>query len=289
MNNKINNYFQGVAWFMLSLVVSAINDVLTKYLGSSLHSYEVTFFRFFFAAIVLIPFIVCKGFDTLKTSRPYVHFMRGLLLFFAIAGWTYGLSVSPVTTATIVSFTVPIFVLILGIFFLNENIIWQRWLVTVTVFCGLVVTMNPSSEDFNPVSLVFVMSAIFFAILDVINKRFVVKESMISMLFYSAIITSLLALPFAIYFWTSPSIYQLFLLFLLGSGANLILFFILKAFHVVDATALAPYRYLELVFSAIIAFIVFSELPNYSSIIGAIIIVPSTLFIIYSEKSAAKD
>ena len=172
MDTRLRSYFIGVAWFALSLVSSAINDVISKYAGMRLHSYEITFFRFMFGTLTLMPFIMYYGVLTLRTSRPIIHFFRGFLLFLAIAGWTYGLTLAPVTTATVVSFTVPIFVLVLGVFFLSENIIWQRWMVTLVAFCGLVITLAPNADDFNPEVLIFVVAAISFAILDIINKKF---------------------------------------------------------------------------------------------------------------------
>jgi S-adenosylmethionine uptake transporter len=210
--------------------------------------------------------------------------MRGLLLFLGIVAWTYGLTIAPVTTATVVSFTIPIFVLVLGVFFLSEHIIWQRWVVTIVAFIGLVITLNPSAQDFNPEVLIFIAAAVCFAILDIINKKFVIKETMISMLFYSVIVTAVLALPFAVQYWIPPTTEELILLFVLGASANLILFFLLKAFAVADATALAPYRYFELVASASIAYLVFQEIPTEATILGSILVIPSTLFIIYSEK-----
>jgi len=284
MNTKLYSYLIGVTWFILSLITSSMNDVMSKYIGLRLHSYEVTFFRFMFGTISLIPFIFYYGVSTLKTTRPFVHFTRGILLFLGIAGWTYGVTIAPITTGTVITFTIPIFVLILGIFFLSERIIWQRWIVTITAFIGIVVTLNIHSQDFNLNVFVFVASAVCFAVLDILNKRIVIKESIISMLFYSAIITALISLPFALQHWIIPSIHELLLLFILGIGSNLILFFILKAFTYADATAMSPYRYLELLSSTIIAYIVFREVPSKPTIYGALIIVPSTLFIIYSEK-----
>lgn len=284
MHIKLRSYFIGVGWFILSLVCSSINDAISKYAGMRLHPYEVTFLRFAFGTITLLPFIFYYGLDTIKTSRPFVHIVRGSLLFLGMAGWTYGLTIAPITTGTVVTFTIPIFVLVLGVFFLSERIIWQRWVVTIVAFSGLVITLDVNSRDFNPDVLIFVASAVGFAILDIFNKRFVVKETMISMLFYSALITTLLALPFAWQNWVMPEMQELILLFILGMSANLILFFILKAFAATDATALAPYRYLELVLSAIIAYFVFKEIPTQATIYGALIVIPSTLFVIYSEK-----
>ena len=163
MNTKLRSYLIGVAWFILSLVTSSVNDVISKYLGLRLHSYEVTFFRFMFGTISLIPFIFYYGMDTLKTIRLFIHCIRGVLLFLGMAGWTYGVTIATITTGTVITFTIPIFVLILGIFFLSERIIWQRWVVTIIAFIGIVVTLNVHSQDFNLNVLVFVASAVCFA------------------------------------------------------------------------------------------------------------------------------
>ncbi|MDG1436865.1 MAG: DMT family transporter [Rickettsiaceae bacterium] len=288
MDTKLRTYFLGVSWFLLSLLSSSLNDVIAKYIGMRLHTYEITFFRFMFGTITLLPFIAYYGANTLKTSRPTVHFFRGLLLFLGIAGWTYGLTIAPVTTATVVSFTTPIFVLVFGAFFLSENILWQRWVVTLVAFAGIIITLAPTSSDFNPEVFVFLGAAMAFAILDIINKQFVIKESMISMLFYSAIVTALLALPFAAQHWLTPTTDELALLFILGASANLILFFLLKAFAATDVTALAPYRYVELIITASVAYIIFNEVPTKATLCGALIVIPSTLFIIYSEKKQLK-
>ncbi|WP_375329932.1 DMT family transporter [Candidatus Tisiphia endosymbiont of Nemotelus uliginosus] len=284
MNNKLNTYFIGIGWFVLSMITSVTNDITAKYLGFRLHSFEVAFFRFLFSALILVPFIFYYGKQTLITNRPFVHIARGVLLFFGMTSWTYGLQLAPVTTATIVSLAIPLFTLVLAVFFLNENIIWQRWAATLFGFTGIVVTLKPNASDFNPQILVFVLAAISFAMLDIINKKFVIKESMISMLFYSALITSLVSIPPSIMYWKTPNISEFILLFILGSGGSLILFFLLKAFALVDATAIAPYRYLELIISASAGYIVFNEIPESSNLYGALIVIPATLFIIYSEK-----
>lgn len=279
--NKI--YFIGIGWFILSLVSSCLNDVISKYVGMRLHSLEVSFFRFSFGALTLVPFILYYGAKTLKTSNPLVHFSRGALLFFGMTAWTYGVTMVPVTTATMVSFTIPLFVLILAKFFLSENITWQRWGATLVGFLGILVTLRPHAADFNPEVMVFVFASLSFAMLDIINKKFIVKESMISMLFYSALITALLSIVPASHYWQTPNTEELGLLFLLGASSNLILFLILKAFALLDATAIAPYRYLELIISATVGYIVFGDVPTSSTFLGALIVIPSTLFIVYSE------
>ena len=280
-NMKI--YAIGIGWFVLSLASSALNDIIAKYTGTNLGAMQVTFLRCFFSFITLIPFILYYGVETIKTHHPFVQIFRGILLFLGIGSWIFGLGVVPVSTATALSFSVPLFVLVFAYFFLDEKIIWQRWVATIIGFVGLMLTLHVHESDFNYQSLIFVFAAIAFASLDIINKKFVVKESMLCMLFYSAMVTTLLALAPALADWHQPSMHQLGLLFILGCSANLILFFLLKAFSLVDATAVAPYRYFELALSATAAYLVFGEMPNQSTIYGVAILIPTTLFIAWSE------
>ena len=106
---------------------------------------------------------------------------------------------------------------------------------------------------------------------------------MFSMLFYSNIVTLILATVPAYMSFAMPSIHDLFLLLLLGAGANLILYFLLKSFALTDASSVAPYRYVELLFSAILGYLIFNEIPTIHTLIGAFIIIPCTLFVIYNE------
>src|SRR5689334_9564400 len=111
---KLLLYFVAVTWFILGLFSSTANDIISKYVGLRLHSSEVIFFRFLFGSITLLPFILYYGKNTLKTSHPYIHLIRGCLLFFGMAAWTYGLTIAQVTTATVVSWAIPLFTLILA-------------------------------------------------------------------------------------------------------------------------------------------------------------------------------
>lgn len=143
-------------------------------------------------------------------------------------------------------------------------------------FVGVIAILSPDSTNYKV--LIFVFSSISFAALDIINKKFIIQESIICVLFYSALITTILALPFALSNWKSPDIYQFILLLILGFSSNLILFFLLKAFLLVDATALAPYRYFEIVISAFLAYGVFEEIPDINILYFLLLLISLMLF-----------
>ncbi len=288
MDYRLRAYLFGVIWFILSLLSSVANDTISKYLSLHLQSFEITFFRFLFTTITLVPFMFYYGIEAFKTSQISIQITRGALLFCGMVLWTYGLTTFPIVTATIISFSIPLFVILLAIPLLKENIIWQRWIVTIIGFVGIAIATKAHSEDFNPKILIFIVSALIFAILDILNKKLVIKESVISMLFYSALTTTIFSTPPLLFYWHMPSLLELVLLLILGISSNLILFFMLKAFALTDATALAPYRYIELIISAIVTYVIFNELPDKSALYGTLILIPSTLFIAYSEGKAIK-
>ncbi|MBY0501453.1 MAG: DMT family transporter [Alphaproteobacteria bacterium] len=279
-------YIQGIFWILLACFISNSNDILIKHVGSRLSGAEVAFFRFFFSTLVLLPFMAFRGKAAFVTHYPKAQCIRALLLMLAMAPWCYGVAALPLTLATTLSFTVPFFVLPLAKIFLKEHVGWQRWAATLFGFMGILVALHPTGNTFNPMALALVASTIMFATLDIINKKLLTEdETLLSMLFYSALGTAILGLIPAILTWQTPTLQELFYLLLLGGGASLILFCLLKAFAATEVSALAPFKYFELILSGIFGLIVFHEFPTASTLLGAAIIVPSTLYIaVYETK-----
>jgi S-adenosylmethionine uptake transporter len=287
MKLKSKTYFIAIKWFVLSLISSVANDTLSKYIN--LHFYEITFFRFFFSLLVLLPFIISQNFSSILLPDNFsTHFLRGIFLFLATTSWTYGLSVASIVTATVIGFTIPLLVLVLSKIFLKETISWQRWIVVIMGLYGAIITINPFSAEFDLSTLVFIISALLFAGLDILNKRNVVEYSIIQMLLYpSWVISGLSFIPMLLY-WQTPNGFEFFLLFILGINSNLVLFFLLKAFLLAEVSALAPFKYLELLLSTIVSYLIFQELPTKNIIWGGIIIILSIIFIVYYEKKESK-
>lgn len=279
--NKFMNYFIGIIWFLISLTISCINDVTAKYIHSNnLSSLEISFYRFFFGTLCLTPFVFYYGFKSIKTSHIQLHFLRGILLSLSIFLWINGLKYSQVATATIISFTIPIFVLILAPLILKEPVTLKLWIVTLISLVGIFITILPYDINFNSDSYLFVIAALLFATLDVINKKYITKETMLCMLFYSSLFTTLILFIPLFNNLKIPKKIDIFYLILLGIGSNFILFCILKAFNLVKASILAPLRYLELIFSILLGYFIFDDIPDYHIFIGASIIIPISLYVI---------
>ena len=243
--------------------------------------------RYAFGTLSLLVLMLWnKDTRTLIFRVPSLHIYRAILLLSAISLYCYSLHKLPIATVMALNFVIPIFTLIFAAILLKEKISPQNIIATICGFIGVCVIFEPSNKDFaTSAALLLLLSSAIFALLDVINKRFVVDEGPLKMVFYTASLTFLFSIPAATINWTPLHKTDIILLFILGVGANLLLFFILKAFQKVKVTDIAPLRYLELLFAFAAGFFIFHEIPPASTFWGVMIIIPSTLYIVLSSNS----
>ena len=268
------------------MLAGVINDGVTKYLTIGLSAYQICFFRFGFGSLVLIPLVLYHGGITvLQTKRLFLHCMRGLFLAVGMCLYSYSLTQVSMSTVTVIGFANPIFTLPLARLFLKEQVGWPIWAATVCAFIGIIIIVHPTITMVNLNAPVFacLLAAVVFASLDIINKNYIAREPMLSMLFFSNLMAGFCIAPGAAYYWQMPTLFQLFILGILGMGSNLILYCLLKAFTLSNASALAPIKYIELVLSSLFGYLFFNEWPTLHTCLGAILIIGSTCFISYCQ------
>tara|TARA_R110002050_G_scaffold11068_2_gene37684 strand:- start:6525 stop:7418 length:894 start_codon:yes stop_codon:yes gene_type:complete len=286
-------FAQGAFWSILTCFVSVSNDVIVKLVGTRLDGMEISFFRFLFSMLTVLPFMITKGWSSFKTVNPSMHWWRAIVGVAAIALFTYGLIFVPLAEVTVFSFTQPLFFMPLAILFLREKVSPGRWIAVILGFAGILVMIDPGSPSFNIYVFLPMGAALLFAVLDLMAKKMVSNESTLTMLFYFALGTTIAGLIPALMVWQTPNLRELLWLFALGAGANLIQVCLFKAFSATEASSLAPFRYVELVFSVFFGFMLFSESVKMKTLLGAAIIIGSTLYMSYFEvrkkRKAAKS
>ena len=284
---NLSKYWMGIAFFFCQMLVSCTNDILSKFMGQRLDALEVTFFRFFFGLITLFPFVIAQKKSAFKTNQLFLNVIRGILGAISFFLYIDAVITLPLAEVVIILWTIPLFSLVLSSLFLKEKVTSLRWIATLIGFIGLTLTTTYKSDSnfqFNLLYLIPIGASFLFALQDIVIKKMVTaEENRITMLFYFALITSIVTFVPAMKVWLTPTPFEFAMLLLLGIGGNLIQYFIFKAFSLVDVSAVAPYRYLELLVSAIFAFIFFFEIPGANVYIGAAILIPSTLYLGYNE------
>ncbi|MDR1267862.1 MAG: DMT family transporter [Holosporales bacterium] len=276
-------YAVGVSFFIMSLFVGSTNDVIMKFVGSRLSSLEVIFFRFLFGFVTLIPFFFTGGKALLHTQCMKMQIIRSVLGFVSLTACAYGVVLLTLAESTIVFWTIPTFTLILSSIFLKEKIPLARWMATLVSLIGLAVLVFPDGAHFKIEMLVPIAAAFLFAVQDVMAKRMVADEDRITMLVYFAMGTTVLSFFPTLYVWITPTPYELFILFLLGAGGNLIQYLLFRAFSATDLSAIAPFRYTDFIFSSLFGWVIFGDVLNANVYLGVAVILPSTLYSAYSE------
>ncbi|MDR0631814.1 MAG: DMT family transporter [Holosporaceae bacterium] len=292
MDLEQKGYYQGLFFLMMTMLVSCANDIVVKFMGERLHALEVIFFRFFFGLLTLLPFAVAEGKQVFRTKRLGFNVIRGILGAVGFFLYTYSVIYLPLVEVVTILWTIPLFVIILSISFLGEKVSCVRWAATLIGFFGLsFITLynGDSSVSIKLLYLAPIASAFLFAVQDVMIKKVVDDECRITMLLYFAIVAGSLSFFPALLVWKAPTFHEYSMLFLLGAGGNMLQYFLFRAFSATDLSALAPFRYMEFLISAIFAFIFFAEVPGMNVLIGALILIPSTLYLAYSEKRCSAN
>ena len=245
-------------------------------------SFQIAFLRTLFGFFVILPFALRRGLIGLRTKVIKLHLTRAAVGILGMLSIFYAITQLPLADAVALTFTRPLFLILLAVLLLGETIRWRRWTATAVGFIGVLV-MVQSQAEFELASVVALFGALMVALVSVFLKKLSVTEAPTTMMFYFGLFASIISSIPAMFVWVTPSIEDLAVLVLLaffGSGAN---FCAIRAFSVGEATAVAPFDYTRLIFSGILGYLVFAEVPTLMMLIGALIIVASSLYIVRRE------
>ncbi len=265
--------FFGVIFF-------AFTAVFIKLLGDSLHIFQIVFFRCLFGLIVVGPLIIKTGSNIFKLEKPSLHLIRVICAILGMSSGFYAISELELATATALSFTRPLFMIVLAIFILNEVVGWRRGAATAIGFLGVVVIIQPGSTVFNPAmfSGLFAAIAVGGALISV--KLIVPYDSPEKIMLSFSIGTVIVSVIPAIFVWIEPQSNDLILLILLGIFASLGQYCTIRAYEAGEATLISPIDYLQIIFLTFAGFYFFNEIPMITTLIGSLIIILSTLYIL---------
>lgn len=288
---------QGIFWIIISSFFSNLGDISIRLVSDHMPAMQITFFRFFFGVLVLLPIMLYKGKTAFVIKNKSWHLLRIIIGFGAIACWIYGTGQTSLASVTTISFACPILILPLAYIFLNEKSDWRRILSVLVGFLGVLIIafFEKSSLEkthnilfFHPGIVFLFIGAVLFSFSDILNKKMLASENLFSLLFYFCLGSALIGLVPALLVWQSLLNLDILYLLLSGSAGVCLLYCILKATNAAELSSIMPYKYFELVFSIVMSYILFKEIIRMPTIIGALLIIPSALLIAYYEINKTK-
>ncbi len=260
-------------------------------LAGELHSAQMVFMRNLFSLLIIVAvcaYLQRRAIPRFTTERMSGHFWRGTIGLLAMELWFYSLTLMPITLATAISFITPILGTIIAITCLGEKAGIRRWSAIMVGFVGMLVILRPDAGQMESSALIVLASSLLMAIAGTLVKTLTRTESPETIVFYMSIFMLLWSIPPAFYYWQEPSLYEIGLMFLIAVFSTIAHLSLTRAFMRADIVVLMPFDFTRLVFTAILAYILFGEVMDSQTITGSLIIAASAIYITHREAKIRK-
>ncbi|MCB1406404.1 MAG: DMT family transporter [Rhodobacteraceae bacterium] len=284
---------RGILYKIASVVLFITMASLLKLLSDSVPPGQMVFFRSLFALPVILAWLAWrKELNTgLKASKPLGHFWRGLVGTSAMGLGFASLGFLPLPEVTAIGYAAPLLVVVFASMFLGEEVRLFRLSAVFVGLAGVLIVLSPRLSVGNDVShaqalgaMLALSGAVFAALAQVTVRKLVATEATSAIVFWFSITAaglSLITLPFG---WVLPSPGQAAILVLTGLIGGVGQIFLTSSYREADASLVAPFDYVSIIFALVIGYWGFGEVPTGTMLIGASIVVAAGILIIWRER-----
>lgn len=275
----------GVACSLAMSACFATIDATAKLLGQDMPVVQIVWGRYFFHFLFLAVFLFGRAGLTriLRTNRLALQLGRSVLLVCSTAIFWLALVYLPLAQAIAIGFASPLILTALSALLLGERVGRYRWSAVLVGLCGVVIVVRPGVGELHWAVLLPLAMAFFYALYQITTRVLSRTEDQMTTLFYTGlggILVSSIAVPF---FWVPPTLEQWLGFVWLGLLGGLGHMLLIKAFSLAPASLLAPFGYTSLIWATILGYVVFGEIPDVWTIVGASVIIGSGIFIVWRE------
>lgn len=265
----------------------SINDAITKFLTSQMNFGQIMLARGVFAC-VLIGMLAYHR-HALRSWRILLVRPVALRVFGEIGGTVTFLAAMthlPLANVSAIFQSLPLAITLGAAVIFGEPVGWRRWLAITAGFIGVLIIVRPGIEGFNQFSVLALISVAFCSVRDLATKRIPAEIPALFVTFLTTIVVTLVGAVLTVPLggWTAPSNHAIGLLVL---AAVLVLIgyqCVILALRAGDISAVAPFRYSQLVWAILLGYFVFGDVPDAAMVIGASVIVFSGLYAFHRER-----
>jgi drug/metabolite transporter (DMT)-like permease len=263
-------------------------DVLVKW-SEAYPIGQVLFFRGFFGVIPILFLIPRERFiDFYKTTRPLLHFKRCLSGLIALVSIFIALRNLPLATVVSITFAAPIFTTIFSIFLLNEKVGLYRWLAVLVGFAGIIVITEPGFSSLNFYYIYPIIFCLGLSYVAIAIRKLSSTEPVWLISFFFSFSIAILGLLSFFQGWVMPNLLDLFLLSMVGILGGLANLWLSQSYKLSEVSLVTPLKYLALVFAIIFGYFIWQEIPTLKTLIGALLVILSSLIIFRREMTLQK-
>ncbi len=267
----------------IGLALYPISDACVKHLLGSYSVHQTTCVRAFtrLVPLLILAYIKTGSFSLLKTDQPYPHLLRLSVSIVGTYSFMYACSITSLASMYTLSYTSPIFMLLLSLLVLQERVDAHRWIAVLIGFLGVLMALNPARGDFFHFgSLVVLLGTVCAALNKILMRKLSIKDHPLTISIYPNIAIIALTGPFLLNSWSPMPGGHWSLFGVIGIITALAQYSIAQALRYSEASRLAPIDYSSLFWAIAIDYIRWDTLPHVAMVIGACIIISSNLYIL---------
>ncbi|MDG3086431.1 DMT family transporter [Vibrio hannami] len=272
------DYLKGVLLALFSTALFVLSGMMVRMLSGSIDTFQILLFRQIVFILVLLPAIRANIEVLLKPKKVKLHVLRITGAFFALYFGFITVSNLPFADAQALGFLQVLFVALISKTFLSEKLSGSRLFTIVVGFVGVMLVVQPK---FYETSFIFVLigavASLGAAIAVVCVRKVAQTEPKITLLAYQAIFVGLIALLPSISNWYWPTLNELGLLIMVGLLSSVGQWIGVTAYKYGEANIIANVQYVSIIYSLVLGYFIFSEIPDSLALIGASILILSAV------------
>jgi drug/metabolite transporter (DMT)-like permease len=279
----------GILLVVLSGVLYATSDVVSKYLALTLPAIEIAWLRWIGFVIIVTPILVHSRGRVLRTRALPAHVLRALCATGSSVLFILGLYYLPLASATTINFVSPLIVTGLSIVLLREQVGIRRWAAVITGLIGVLIVVRPGSGTFDATALLPIGAAACWAMVIIITRRLAGVDGHWTAMSYMSLVGALVLSVMVVPVFVMPDWREIGLAAVMAAAAGAGQFLTLVGFSRAPASLLAPFSYVQLLWATAYGFLIFSNLPDLWMAVGAAVIIGSGMYTAHRERIRARD
>lgn len=278
----------GIVLILIANLMFSGVDTGSKWLGVlGIGALQLSFMRYFGHFAISVGLLAGSNFDVrqLRCEKLGLVILRGALLTGSTVFNFAALRYLPLTLTSTILFSAPIMICVFSWPLLRERVGPVRWSAVALGFAGVAIAIRPFDDDFHTAVLMSLMAAFCFALYSILTRKLAGEVAPDTMQFYTGLVGTVSLLPFAVLEWQTPETgFQWMVLVSLGvlgwAGHQMLT----NALGFAPANLLMPFGYVFILYLTVWSYLVFNQVPDQWTVMGAAIIVVSGLIIFYRER-----
>ncbi|AXH16074.1 hypothetical protein CP985_11320 [Malaciobacter mytili LMG 24559] len=299
MNNRtltqIPNVNKAMLFMVIGVMLLPFTDTIAKYLSTTLSPTQIAWLRFTLQAlfIFILTFFIKEKIGKFKLNYLYLGFFvsTSILLLF------WGLKYLPLANNIALFFIEPLVLTLLSIIFLKEKVFKEHIIAVILGLIGTLIIIRPNLSMYGIAAFLPILSAILYALYLMFIRLSSNLGNSVTIQFYIGIVASLFlsiclligeSFSLEILKFNSIDMSYWWIILALGILTTFIQLLISKAFYYANASVLASFQYLEIIFATFLGWIIFNDIPDRLTILGAFIVIFAGLYLIKYERKKKK-